>query len=527
MTAAPESGPRTYGNWRRARGFGIGSLSSTQTYILFGAIVMPLAASYSSLRAGLLVAPGSVLVLGAMLVRIGGSSLTDVVGRRVRFSRARSAGWTELSGGLLTDHPRGEDLPGPMAPMVPLSTEDGRGGRQGLLWDRRTGRLTVVIRVSPVGLDLADRAQADAWVAAFGGFLADLGYQPMVRHVAITVDTAPSGGTTLRDYVAGRLDPAAPAAARAVMGELVDATPATSADVDTRVSVTFDPARANPRPTDLVSAVAEVTRWLPGLEASLAATGVAVLGRASVEWLIGRLRVAYDPASRGDVARVLDQYPANPPRHAVQHAAPGYAGPGYASPGGAQGADELLLWRDAGPLRASETWDRWWHDSGVSVSWALSEAPRQAVLSRVLIPLLAPGAFPRRVTLFYQPYPAEAAAAEVEREISNNAVRSAFARRTRRDETQRDRDDQARALQAAREEAEGAGVGTFTFYLTTTIAADTADDALLGAAAADVEQRAGQSKLRLRRLRGAQAAGFAAALGFGINPVELARRCRR
>ena len=51
--------------------------------------------------------------------------------------------------------------------------------------------------------------------------------------------------------------------------------------------------------------------------------------------------------------------------------------------------------------------------------------------------------------------------------------------------------------------------------------------ALLGAAAADVEQRAGQSKLRLRRLRGAQSAGFAAALGLGINPVELARRGRR
>jgi hypothetical protein len=83
-------------------------------------------------------------------------------------------------------------------------------------------------------------------VAAFGGFLADLGYQPMVRHVAITVETAPSGGTTLRDYVAGRLDPGAPAAARAVMGELVDVTPATSADVDTRVSITFGPARPGP-----------------------------------------------------------------------------------------------------------------------------------------------------------------------------------------------------------------------------------------------------------------------------------------
>ena len=179
-----------------------------------------------------------------------------------------------------------------------------------MLWDRRTGRLTVVIRVSPVGLDLADRAQADAWVAGFGGFLADLGYQPMVRHVAITVDTAPSGGTTLRDYVAGRLDPAAPAAARAVMGELVDATPATSADVDTRVSSRSTRPGPTPGPPTWSSAVAEVTRWLPGLEASLAATGVAVLGRAGVEWLIGRLRVAYDPASRGDVARRSTSTPA-------------------------------------------------------------------------------------------------------------------------------------------------------------------------------------------------------------------------
>jgi hypothetical protein len=518
-SGAWESGPRTYGNWRRARGFGIGSLSPGQTYTLAGAVGVPLVALNVSVQAGLALIPISVLVAAAMLVRIGGQSLVDVVTRRVRFTRARSAGWTELSGGLLTDHPRGQDLPGPMATVVPLDTDDGRGGRQGLLWDRRTGRLTVVFPVSPVGLDLANRDQADAWVASWGGLLADLGYQPMVRHVAVTVDTAPSGGTTLRDYLNRRIDPTAPAAARQVIYELAAATPATSADVDTRVAITFDPARANPRPADLVAAVAEVTRWLPGLEAGLAACGVAVLGRATVDGLIGRLRVAYDPASRGDVARAL----------ATPHPSPGYPSAGR----GGRSDRELLAWAEAGPLRASEAWDRWWHDSGVSVSWALAEAPRQAVLSRVLAPLVAPGPFPRRVTLLYQPYPAEDAATEVEREITNNSVRTAFARRTRRDETQRDRDDAARALQAAREEAEGAGVGRFTFYLSTTISSDVASsdvagvDGLLGAAAADVEQRAGQSKLRLRRLRGAQAAGFAAALGFGLDPVELGRRGRR
>ena len=49
----------------------------------------------------------------------------------------------------------------------------------------------------------------------------------------------------------------------------------------------------------------------------------------------------------------------------------------------------------------------------------------------------------------------------------------------------------------------------------------------LPSAIADVEQRAGQSKVRLRRLRGAHSAGFAGALGLGIDPVELSHRARR
>lgn len=495
-TLAANAGPRTYGNWRRARGFGIGQLSGPQTLIVFVAVLVPVMAMYLSAALALALAAFSVLVLVAVLVRLSGQSVADVAVRRTRFVRARAAGWTELSGGLLTDHPRGADLPGVMAPLVPLSSDDGRGGKQGLLWDRRTGWLTVVIRVSPVGLDLADQEQGDAWVASFGAFLADLGYQPMVRHVAITVDTAPSGGTTLRDYVTVRLDPAAPSAAREVMTELMESTPATSADVDTRVSITFDPSRATPRPTDLIGAVAEVTRWLPGLEASLSMVGVAVLGRASVGWLTGRLRVAYDPAARGEVSRV---------------------------PESADVAEQLLVWAEAGPLRASESWECWRHDSGVSVAWALAEAPRQAVIARVLAPLVAPGPFARRVTMLYQPFPAAVAAEQVEREISSNSMRRAWAQRTRRDETQRERDDRGRALQAAQEEAEGAGVGRFCLYVSTTVD----DEAALPAATADVEQRAGQSKLRLRRLRGAQSAGFAAALGLGIDPVALARRARR
>lgn len=491
-TTENRAGPRTYGNWRKAKGFGIGNLTTRQSLVLFAAIALPILLVQVSAQAALVVAVPAVVAVGMTVVPLGDTTAGEIIMRRLRFWSARYNGETELASGVLTDHPRAQDLPGVMAPVVPVDSPDGQGGAQGLLWDRRSGALTAIFKVSPVGVDLADERQADTWVASWGAFLAQLGYQPLVKHIAITIDTAPSGGTSVAEYVHGRIDPNAPQLARDVLEELVARTPARSADAQSRVAVTFNPSRANPRPENLFAAVAEVTRWLPGLESSLSGVGATVLGRASVSEIISWLRVAYDPASRGEVTRTSIE-------------------------------DALLEWGDAGPVRASEHWDNWRHDSGVSVSWGLSEAPRQAVTSRVLVPLLSPGPYPRRMTMLYEPFSAHAAAEQVEAEINNNRVRTAWAQRTKRDQTQREVDDQARAVQAAREEAQGAGVGRFSLFVTTTVL----DDKHLPSAEADVVQRAGLCKLRLRRLSGAQSAGFAAGLGMGINPAELARRRAR
>ncbi|WP_214406255.1 SCO6880 family protein [Pseudonocardia lacus] len=478
------AGPRLYGNWRAERGWGIAGLSTTATVTVFAGLLAPLLAVSTVPWLALPLAAVSVLVISAVVVRVGGSSPADAVLRRARFHRAQAAGWTELSGGVLTDHPRASDLPGVLAPVVPLDVDDGRGSRHALLWNRRTGHLSAVLRCSPVGLDLADVEQTDHWVASWGALLADLGYQPLVRHVAVTVDTAPSGGTTVREHVARARDPHAPQLSRRVLDELVAMAPATSAEIDARVTLCLDPGRATPRPPDLLASVIEVGRWLPGIENGLAACGVAVLGRAGVGWVTGRIRTAFDPDARAELTGRTDP---------------------------------LLDWHDAGPVAAREHWDRYQHEGATSVSWALREAPRQAVGPSVLAPLLAPGPFPRRTTLLYQPYPADQAAAKVEAEVTSGQIRRAWAARTRRDETQRDRDDRARALQSAREEAEGAGVGRFTVFVTTTVT----DPDQLPAAVADVEQRAGQAKVRLRRMRGAQAAGFAVALGLGVDPADL------
>lgn len=360
LTDGRAEGPRLYGNWRPERGWGIGSLSTSATVAVFLAVLAPVLAISTVPRAALPLAGIGAVVVGAVVVRVGGVTPAEALTRRFRFSRARAGGWTELSAGVLTDHPRAYDLPGVLAPLVPLDVDDGRGGRHALLWDRNSGTLTAVLRCSPIGLDLADAAQTDLWVASWGVFLADLGYQPLVQHVAVTVDTAPSGGTTMRDHVAAALDPRAPALSRTVLDELVAITPTTAAEVDARLSVVFDPNRANPRPADLFAAVVDVGRWLPGIETGLGASGVAVLGRATTSWLTGRIRVAFDPAARSEITRLDD------------HAA-------------------ILAWSEAGPVAALESWDTYRHDSGISVSWALREAPRQAVAPRVLASLLTPG----------------------------------------------------------------------------------------------------------------------------------------
>jgi len=189
-------------------------------------------------------------------------------------------------------------MPGVLAPLTLLDAEDGYGGRYGIVLDRRTGLMTPTLRVIPVSTWLADREYADTWVANWGGWLASLGFLPLVRWVTVTVNTAPEPGSTLADSVAAALDPAAPLAARQIMSRLVQAAPAAAADIDTRVSITFDPKAAPAAPADLLAAAAEVGRAMHGLESALGTCGVTVLGRVSVAEIAGVVRTACDPAAR-------------------------------------------------------------------------------------------------------------------------------------------------------------------------------------------------------------------------------------
>ena len=143
------------------------------------------------------------------------------------------------------------------------------------------------------------------------------------------------------------------------------------------------------------------------------------------------------------------------------------------------------------------------------MSWAWREAPRQDVTWSVLARLLAPGGYAKRVSLQYRPLPRRRRPDPGYRGPRRGLPPADYARRTRRGGvTARDAHDQARARQAADEEARGAGVGLLGLYVTVTVT----DPAQLARATADTEAAAESSKIRLQRLYRSQAAGFTATL---------------
>ena len=496
-TYTDEPDLRMYGGWRKARAMGLFGLGPIGTIIVLATIFTGIIFVNVSMQLFFVYLPCAAAVVAATATRWNGETLWDRVQRGVRWRWGVMRGYTSLRAGQVYEHTGVWELPGLLAPTRVLTVEDGAGGHFGVVHDQRTGLLTATLLVDARSTWLVEGSQADGWVGNFHSWLADLGVVPMVAWVAVVVETAPEPGTTLLERVRDRVDPNAPADCIAMLDELVARSPSAAADVDTRVSITFDPARSTARLRDLGEQTSEVSRLLFGLESSLSQCGVGVLGRASAAELAGIVRTAYDPASRGECNRLLG----GPPGQAA----------------------ELLTWGEAGPIGAEEQWDEYWHDSGCSVTYQWQEAPRQQVVSSVLCPLLAPSSWPCRVTLLYRPFSAVSAARELENEVNASTVRTMMRHKQGRDETARDAADHQRARQATREEAEGAGVVRMTMYVTVTVE----DRDELPTACAEVEGRGKQSKILLRRAYGAQAAAFAVGLPAGIHPAHAGRRGRK
>ncbi|THG30181.1 hypothetical protein E6C64_11230 [Naasia lichenicola] len=351
-----------------------------------------------------------------------------------------------------------------------------------LLQMTTTSDYTVVIGTEPDGAALVDREQIDVWVADWGHWLASLGEEPGVEAASVTIETAPDSGTRLRRQVRAQIADDAPDFARELLEEIVDRYPEGSATIKAYVAVTFAAtSRAGGRKRSADEVGRELASRLPGLTRGLGATGAGAARPLSAQELCEVIRTAYDPAA----ATAIDE--AN-----------------------SLGEPPELYWAEVGPTAHETAWDHYRHDSGLSVTWMMSGAPRGNVPSSVLSRLLAPhrDIIRKRVTLLYRPIDPARAAAIVEADVRA----ASFNLTTSNKPTARNMGQARSAIATATEEAGGAGLVNFGLLVTATVL----EPAQRADAAAAIDNLAATARLRLRVVHGSQDSAFAAALPLGI-----------
>ena len=487
MTAGPGSTAaapaRTYGGWRRPTSPGLGNLALLPTALLFtGSVTAVLVGLVRGpVPAGVIVGVFLVVLL-PLAVRVADRPAWREVALRLVWWRARR------SGSVLFRYPQADDpetetgLPGLLEGTRLWTAQDAYSRPFALVEHPATGRWTVVLAVNPDAGALIAGEERDARVAHWDRWLAGFGREPGVDQVAVVLDQMPDPGRTLRAAVEAELDPQAPPFALAVMRDAASYLPTGGAEITAHIAVTF--AGRSLRARSAAEAAAEIGTRLPGLSRALVSTGSGEGRPLTPGQLAARVRSWFDPAVAGPLAEA-----------------------------GARGEDFGLSWADAGPVAAQETWSSYRHDSGLSCTLEMVAAPRGAVFDSVLLPLTAPtsGVRRKRVTVLYRPMDAAGAPTALDRQ-----VRAAVSRAGRRRDLVHAHDgaEVRAAVQAAAEEATGAGVVRFSLLVTVTVG----DEHELRQASEIVTRAARQAQLRLRPVHGAQAAAFAAGLGIGVVP---------
>ncbi len=508
--------PRTYGNWRKPSTPGLPGLGLLGTVAALGGVVLVVLVQ---MLAGLLPALVVLLAVAAAVLPLlyrnrSGRNGWQAAAARVLWLRGRRARQHLYRSGLVAPAAcGGTTLPGLLAPSVLYEAVDAYGAPFALLHVPATRHYSVVLRCDPEGSALVDPETSDTWVARWGRWLAELPREPHLEAASATVETAPDPGSRLAREVQQLLTDSAPELARGMLTEVADTYALGSPQVTGRVSLTFTATRRVTEDSELFAGrttgttggggkaarrsrvltpaemAAQVGSRLPALLRELASTGAGGVRALTAAELAQTVRVAYDPAA-GPVLDALH----------------------------AHGQDPQVDWAGAGPAGQVEGWGSLRHDTGTSVTWQMTEAPRGAVQSQVLRAILEPcdELTRKRVTLLYRPHdPASAA------RIADADVRTALGKATmRKGETRaHESQDLTAARQTATEEAAGAGLTRFALLVTATVT----DPAALAHATDLIDQAGGASRLRLRRVYAGQSASFAAALGVGlVLPAHVA-----
>ena len=492
VATSVETKDRTYGGWRRPASPGVGPLKLIPSILMFLTLMVAL---LLAMVGGLLVALGfiavALLATAPAVVPYKGRTMYAYWMRTRKWRRHQRTARNLYRSGLGGVTPSGlRSLPGLLAKVAVWEAVDALGRDFALVEVQAAHQWAVVMRVAAQGGALVDSDTTDVWVASWGEYLALLGHEGGVVQAAAVIETVPDAGAVLRAYVESKVVEGAPAFAREVMLASAAELPHNVSDTVGYVTLTFSGKELGVTGKGAAAAAMaaeEIGRRLPGLSVALKDTGASEGQPLSVQGLSRRVREAFDPAIAVEFAEVE-----------------------------AYGQAVHVDWDDAGPSAHDETATSYRHDSGLSRTYEALKVPPGIVRDSLLERLTAPmEAAPRkRVTLLYRPTDAGKTAELVDRDY-----KSAINRAGRRKGLVHAHDsaDLRSARQATEEEAEGAGVVTFSLLVTVTAT----DDASFDRACTTVERAARGARFRLSPVRGAQAAAFAGALGVGLSLPDL------
>ncbi|MCG5121549.1 SCO6880 family protein [Streptomyces sp. NEAU-PBA10] len=460
---------------------GYGSLSKGVT--IAGAVALSidgLLAAASSPATLLVTLPVTALGLGLAAAKRHGMPALSYFWARAMWKRASKAEVTSYRRVLLPQ-PYAMDMVGVGAASTLIKAADPTSGRRiGVVHDRTTGRMAVSILLAPGGSLMAPTATVQGGLRSWAAVLDSMATDPQINGASVTVNITPGAGEALGDDVKKRRRDDAPDLAKQTIDELVRTTPAATAQVSPWFNVIIDPMAGASPPGDLHGQVAETLRVADTID--LSGTGADVVRRATDVDVRRIVRGAYDPAVFNAREEEVEE----------------------------------LLWAECGPQAADDGWEEYHHDGAVSVSWVLREMPRRPIPYSVLLPLLSPGRFQRRVTLAYRVLEPEEGERVLEREISAAEQRSQATAEMKGRDRWSQRADRGRAERAAAQAASGAQVVEWTLMVTGTAS----EPDLLPQLRQELEIAAKSMRgVRLRPAYGAQAAVFAAGLPLGYNPL--------
>jgi hypothetical protein len=434
---------------------------------------------------------GLVGPLAGLVVTFGrwrGAPLHDVAvpatGQLVARTRRRAT-WTPT--GLRGPDARRGDLPPALRGIEVVEFESPWDGTTvGVVQDRPSGSVSLVLRVKGAGFPVASLREQDALVGAWGSALAPLARARCpVRRVTWQDWCHPVGVDAHRAFLAEVARPADTSAARDYDVLLATQAAATIAH-DVLVTVTVDVAlvRSGRRAAGTDVAVAALLDECRQLTSRLEAVGLKVVAPLGPADLCAAVRERSDPGSV--------------PRRSGSLAA-------------AVGRAEA----EWGPMAVRPAWDEVHVDRAFHRSYRVVAWPMLPVAADWLAPLMTGDVATRTVTVVLEPVSLRRAAMDANRQLTS--IEADQQQKERHGFRLTARERRRHADVEAREQELASGHPEFRHTAFVTVTAATLAE--LDEAAASVEQAAAQSMLDVRSLVARQDQGWVASLPLGRSAL--------